>query len=87
MPLTRPDVISDGVSLSDKDRRKVRAFVAEERAADPFLRRLGVVDEFAPNEPCAWLGSPQNNEFSRSAELLALPIWSAAVVPLVEGEH
>jgi hypothetical protein len=37
MPQTRPDVISDAVSLSDKEGREVRTLVAEEGAFDAFL--------------------------------------------------
>jgi hypothetical protein len=37
MPQTRPDVISDAVSLSDKEGREVRTLVPKERALDAFL--------------------------------------------------
>jgi hypothetical protein len=48
MPFTSPAVISDEVSLSDKERRHVRPFVPKERAADALL--AAIVDELAPDE-------------------------------------
>jgi hypothetical protein len=48
MPQTRPDVISDRVSLSDKERREVRPFVAEDGAVDALL--TAVIDEPAPHK-------------------------------------
>lgn len=50
MPLTRPAVISDGVSLSDKLGREDRAFVAEHGALDPVLLWDCVVNVIAPDE-------------------------------------
>jgi hypothetical protein len=49
MPATRPDVISDCVSLSDKERREVWALVAEERAFDARLL-VGAELSASPNK-------------------------------------
>jgi len=48
MPLTRPDRISDKVSLSDKVRRASCAFVAENSAVNSCLSRS--VNELSPYE-------------------------------------
>lgn len=48
MPLTRPDVISDRVSLSDKLTRKVRTLVPEDGAIDALLS--AVINEPSPSE-------------------------------------
>jgi hypothetical protein len=69
MPQTRPDVISDGVSLSDKDRREVRAFVSEEGAVDAFLGRHGIVDEVSPDENSVTAGCSKDDGFTGADEL------------------
>ncbi|WP_120632609.1 hypothetical protein [Ruegeria sp. EL01] len=48
MPLTRPAEISDKVSLSDKVRGAVSAFVTEDSAIDTCL--TGGIEELAPDE-------------------------------------
>jgi hypothetical protein len=87
VPATRPREISDGVSLSDKERREDRAFVPEKRTLDPFLLRDRVVDVVSPNEnsvPC--IGS-EDDVFTGADELIEFrALVSGAVVPPVQSE-
>jgi hypothetical protein len=84
-------VISDGVSLSDKDRRAVAAwgFVSKDGAVDALLLRDRVVDEFAPDEHGVGIACPKNDVLSGADELASLATVSvsvAAVVPFVQFE-
>jgi hypothetical protein len=63
MPQTRPDEISDGVSLSDKERRFVRAFVAEQSALDTFLPVV-TVDGSSPNKDGVSVNCSQDDLFA-----------------------
>ena len=87
MPHTRPDAISDGVSLSDKVGREVRAFVTEEAAADALL--TGGVSKSLPYERSISQRCAKDNLFAGSAEdapASAVAILMGAVVSLVEFE-
>lgn len=77
MPLTRPAEISDGVSLSDKLTRLVRAFVAEHGAVDALLP--AVVDEFSPHENSVRCRGAEDDVFSGSDELTSLASISIPV--------
>lgn len=84
VPATRPREISDGVSLSDKERREVRAFVPEKRALDPLLLRDGVVDVVSPNENSISCVGSQDDMLTRTDELAEFgPLVPGAVVPPV----
>lgn len=85
MPLTRPCVISDCVSLSDKLARFVRAFVSEGCAVDPSL--AAVVDEFPPYENSVGSFGAEDDAFPRSDELRPVPaisIMIAGIMALVQ---
>ena len=91
MPFTRPAEISDGVSLSDKDRTfvAVRGFVSKDGAVDAFLLRDRVVDELAPDEHGIGIACPKNDVFSGANELASpatVSVSVAAVVPFVQFE-
>jgi hypothetical protein len=66
MPQTRPAVISDRVSLSDKERREDRPFVAEDGAVD--ARLTAVVDEPAPYENSVCVSGSKGDDFARTDE-------------------
>jgi hypothetical protein len=76
MPLTRPDVISDSVSLSDKLTRLVRTLIAEEGAVDAMLS--AGVDELAPNKGSSGIGRTEHDFLPRSCK--ELPHSSISVV-------
>src|SRR5690348_8064972 len=82
MPLTRPRAISNGVTLSDKLRRKDAGFIAEGGAVDsllPLARSLvdTVVDELAPHEKSVRCCGPENDPLPRPDELSP---WSPVAV-------
>jgi hypothetical protein len=88
MPLTRPAVISDRVSLSDKLGRKERTFVPEDSAFDSFLLWQGVVDIVSPNKEGVSSQGSQDNVVSWPDKLISLSSISVSllcrVVPLVK---
>jgi hypothetical protein len=71
MPLTRPAVISDRVSLSDKLTAliAVRRFVSEDGAFNPLLGWDGIVDVIAPDKHGISGCSSKDNCISRTNEL------------------
>ncbi|WP_331373833.1 hypothetical protein [Sinorhizobium chiapasense] len=71
MPLTRPAVISDCVSLSDKVGREVRAFVAKDSTVDALLP--AGIDEFSPDEQGVAISCSENNLLSGPSEEHSLP--------------
>jgi hypothetical protein len=80
-------VISDCVSLSDKERREVPAFVAEDGTIDAGLAT--VIDEPAPGEQCVAFKGAQDDLFAWPDEQgAASPVFVAvgAVVALIEGK-
>jgi hypothetical protein len=79
MPLTRPAVISDGVSLSDKLGREERTFVSKDGALDPVLLRDGVVDVVSPNKEGISSRCAQDDAVAGTNELESL----AAIFVLV----
>jgi hypothetical protein len=62
-------VISDGVSLSDKLGREMRAFVSEQAAFDAFLLRDGIVDVVSPNKDGVPFVGPEHNGFTGANKL------------------
>jgi hypothetical protein len=83
-PQTRTAVTSDGVSLSDKEGRKVRTLVAKERALDAFLL-VSTVDGSPPNKGSITLGRSQDDFVARADnEVTCAPRFSGGVVPPVE---
>lgn len=87
MPLTRPDVISDCVCLSDKLGRPVRTFVPEYRAVDALL--AAGVDELPPDKESVGISSSEDDFLARSSEQHSLPavaIAIAGVMSFIECE-
>lgn len=85
MPFTRPDVISDSVSLSDKLTRPVRGFIPKDGAIDTLL--AAVVDEPTPDEHGVSVSGSEHDAFSRSDELAstaAVTIAVAGVMAFIE---
>jgi len=85
VPLIRPSAISDGVSLADKLGREMRAFVAEERAFNAFLRRDRVVDVFSPDKDSISCVGSENDMLSGADELAGVKI-GAGIVPPIHGK-
>jgi hypothetical protein len=80
-------MISDCVSLSDKLRRPVWAFIAEDGTVDAPL--AAGIDEFAPDKEGIGVPSSQNNLRAWSGEedaLSAVSVSVARVVALIERE-
>jgi hypothetical protein len=87
MPATRPDEISDCVSLSDKLTALDRGLVPEEGAVDPFL--AAGVDELPPHEACVGMFGSKDDLFAWTSEAIAhtsVPVLEAGVVAFVECE-
>lgn len=87
MPLTRPDVKSDGVSLSHKLRGLDACFVPENSAINSRLS--AVVNKSSPNKKSVGLSCSESDDFAGADELRSLapvPIAIGAVVPLVHGK-
>lgn len=87
MPLTRPDVISDCVSLSDKLGRSRGALVPEYRAVDALL--TAGIDELSPNKKRVCSIGSEDNFLARASKQNSSPAVSVSicgVVPLVEFE-
>ncbi len=87
MPFTRPAVISDCVSLSDKDGGRDRTFVAEGGAIDALLS--AVVNELPPDKESVGASCAENKFLAGADELVSLPavlVSIGAVMPLVQGE-
>jgi hypothetical protein len=63
MPQTRPAEISDGVSLSDKDRREVRPPVAEDGAFDTDLP-VSPIPRVPPREARVPFGASEHDLFA-----------------------
>jgi hypothetical protein len=85
MPFTRPDEISDCVSLSDKLGREDRTLVAEHGAVDSLL--AAGVDEFSPNKERVCISCAEDDLFSWTGEevsLPAVPVAVARVMALIE---
>ncbi|ATN36792.1 hypothetical protein ACO34A_23710 (plasmid) [Rhizobium sp. ACO-34A] len=76
-PLTRPHEISDGVSLSDKLGRAVRAFVAEDGAVDALF--AASIDELPPDEHGRAVGCSKHDLLAGAGEEPALA--SMAILP------
>jgi hypothetical protein len=85
MPATRPDRISDSVSLSDKLRREKRPLVTEEGAVDSGLVRSG--NKAAPYKSGVSVLGSEDDLFARPSEQAAHPPISVlirGVVPLIQ---
>lgn len=85
MPATRPDEISNGVSLSDKLRRLDRTGVAEQGALDAALGRLGVILVFSPDpNSVACIGS--QDDVCAGADKLGEPLsnWPLPAAVMLE---
>ena len=85
MPFTRPDVISDSVSLSDKLARPVRGFIPKDGAID--TRLATVIDELAPNKHGVCVLRSEDNAFAGADELASFPpvlVFVTGVVSLIE---
>lgn len=69
MPLTRPDVISDRICLSDKlgTLVAVRGFVSEHSAVDPLLS--AVINEFSPNKHGIGVAGSECDDLAGANEL------------------
>lgn len=67
MPLTRPDEISNGISLSDKLAAFVEALVDEDGAVNSVLST--VIDEFSPDEHGVTFEGSEDDVFARADEL------------------
>ena len=86
-------MISDCVSLSDKDTRFDRALVAEDGAVDAGLPLSGscvdaVIFEVTPDKECIGLPRAQDDLFARPAEEARAPpvaVELPRVVPVKEG--
>lgn len=87
MPLTNPDEISNGVSLSHKLRGFDRAFVPENSAINSLLS--AIVNEASPNENSIGCAGSKEDDFAWSDTLLTLSavrVSVSRVVSLVHGE-
>jgi hypothetical protein len=84
MPFTRPDCISNGVSLSDKLTTLVGAFVSEDGAVNSNLTR--VILELSPNKKGVSLPCSEDDLFTWATK----EFWSASVfvvdLAVVSGE-
>lgn len=80
MPLTRPDVISDCVSLSDKLTRPDRPFVPKDGAIDAALAT--VIDELAPDKECVGIAGSEHDGFAWADKLGGAASSPGCVVPL-----
>lgn len=72
MPFTRPDEISNGISLSDKLAAFVEAFVDEDGAVNSGLS--AVVDELSPNEHGITFEGSEDDVFAGTDELSDPPV-------------
>lgn len=72
MPLTRPDEISNGISLSDKLAAFMVALVDEDRAIDSGLS--AIVDELSPNENGITFEGSEDDAFAGADELSDPPV-------------
>ena len=89
MPFTRPAVISDGVSLSDKLRGRDRSFVSEDGAFDSGLLGDCIIDIFSPNKEGVSSRCSQDDVEARADKLksgasISVSLFSG-IVSLVEG--
>jgi hypothetical protein len=87
MPFTRPAVISDCVSLSDKVGRAERPFVPKNGAFDSVLLGDCVINVFSPDEDGVGHSRSQEDDLPGPNALAADPsvaISICAVVSLIE---
>jgi hypothetical protein len=85
MPFTRPAVISDCVSLSDKVGRPELSLVSEHGAVDALLS--AGVDKLSPNKHCVAVAGSKNDLFSGAGKQISLSsvfVFIAAVMPFIE---
>lgn len=81
MPFTRPDEISDCVSLSDKLGREDRTLVAEHGAVDSLL--AAGVDEFSPNKERVGISCAKDNLLAGAGEEVSLAAVTVAVAGIM----
>ena len=87
MPLTRPDVISDRIRLTNKFGRPDRSLVTKDGAVDASLPTS--VDELSPNKHGVSISGPEHDLFTWADEQISFPailVLVAGVVPFVECE-
>lgn len=72
MPLTRPDEISNGISLSDKVAAFVEALVDEDCTVNSGLS--AVVNELSPDEHGIALDGSEDDVFAGTDELSDPPV-------------
>jgi hypothetical protein len=88
MPLARPAVISDSVSLSDKEGREVRAFIAENCAVNSLFS--AVINEIPPNKHGVTASCSKDDFLSGANKQSAFSpvfIMVGGVMPLIELEE
>lgn len=72
MPFTRPDEISNGISLSDKLAAFVEALVDEDCTVNSGLS--AIVNELSPNEHGIAFEGSEDDVFARADELPDTPV-------------
>ena len=72
MPFTRPDEISNGISLSDKLAAFVEALIDEDCAVDSGLSTI--INELSPNEHGIAFNSSEDDVFAGTDELSDSPV-------------
>jgi hypothetical protein len=86
VPFTRPDEISNGVSLSDKLTGEMGTLVPEDRAADSALPTS--VFESSPDKERVGFPGAEHDLFSGTAEKTAVSsvsIMASAIVSVIES--